>query len=78
MTFINKLWQKVVNIQRVSLLKYKEIKPTGRVPIIHTYHQSVERVNKAIIKEFENYSKFTLSKYSLDVKIIFAHKQTRM
>ena len=52
MTTINKLRQKVVNIQRVKLLKCKEVKPAGRLPIIHTYHPSVERPNKAIIKEF--------------------------
>ena len=28
MTIMNKQWQNVVNIHRVNLLKYKEIKPT--------------------------------------------------
>ena len=59
MTIINKQWQKVVNIQRVDLLKCKEIKASVHLPIIHTYHPSIERVNKTIIKEFRNYSKLT-------------------
>ena len=49
MTIINKQWQKVFNIQRDNLSKYKEIKPNGHLPIIDTYHPSVERVNKTII-----------------------------
>ena len=52
MTIVNKQWQKVVNIQRINLLKCKEIKASDRLPIIHTYHPSVEHVNKTIIKEF--------------------------
>ena len=52
MTSINKQWQKVVNIKRVNLLRYKEVNPNGRLPIIHTYHPSVERVNKTIITQF--------------------------
>ena len=74
-TIINKQWQKVVNIQRVNLLRYKEVKPTGRLPIIHTYHPSVERVYKTIIDELKNYSKLALSKHPLDVTPICAQKQ---
>ena len=51
MTIMNKQWQKVVNIQTVNLLKYKEIRPTGCLPIIYTSHPSVVCVNKAMIKE---------------------------
>ena len=75
MTIINKQWKKVVNIQRINLLKRREIKPTDRLPIIHTYHPSVERVNKTMIKEFKNYSKLTLSKHPNDVTPICAHRQ---
>ena len=62
MTIINKQYQKVVNIQRVILLKCNGIKSSVCLPIIHTFHPSVERVNKSIIKEFRNYSKLTSSK----------------
>ena len=75
MTTINKQWQKVVNIQRVDPLKCKEIKSSGRLPNIHTYHPFVERVNKTMIKEFRNYSKLTSSKYPFDVTPIIAHRQ---
>ena len=75
MTIINKQWQNVLYIQRVNLLKCKEIKASGRIPIIHTYHSSVERVNKTIIKEFRNYRKLTSSKYRFDVTPICACRQ---
>ena len=75
MTTMNKQWQNVVDIQRVNLLKCKEIKASGRLPIIHTYHQSVQRVNKTIIKEFRNYSKLTSSKHPFDVTPICAYRQ---
>ena len=52
MITINKQWQEVVYIQRVNLLICKEIKASDRLPIIHTYHPSVERANKTMIKEF--------------------------
>ena len=74
MTIINKQWQKVVNIQRANLLNCKEIKSSGCFPIIHTYHPSVERVNKWIIKEFRNYSKLTSSKHPFDVTPVCAYK----
>ena len=75
MTIVNKQWQKVVNIQRVNLLKCKEINSSGCLPIIHTYHPSVERVNKTIIKEFRNYSKLASSKHPFDVTPICAYRQ---
>ena len=75
MTTINKQWQKVLDIQRVNLLRYKEVKPTGRLPIIHTYHPTVERVNETIIKEFNNYSKLTLSRHPFDVAPICVYRQ---
>ena len=75
MTIMNKQWQKVVNIQRVNLLKCKEIKSSVCLPIIHTYHPSVERVNKTIIKEFRNYCKLTSSKHAFDVTSICAYRQ---
>ena len=78
MTIINKQWQKVVNIQIINLYKYREIKASGRLPNIHTYHPSVERVNRTIIKEFENYSKLTSSKHPLDVTPICAHRQSQI
>ena len=74
MTIINKQRQKVVNIQRVHLLKHKEIKPTDCIPIIHTYNPTVERGNKTI-KEFKNYRKLTLSKHPFDVIPIYAYRQ---
>ena len=74
MTIINKQWQKVVNIQRANLLKCKEIKSSGCLPIIHTYHPFVERVDKSIIKEFRNYSKLTSSKHQFDVTPICAYR----
>ena len=74
-TITNKQRQNVFNIQRVNLLKYKEIKPTGRLPIIHTYHTSIERANKTIIKELKNYSQLTLSKHPFDVTPISAYRQ---
>ena len=55
MTTMNKQCQKVVNIKRVSLLKCKEIKASDHLPIIHTYHPSVECANKTMIKEFIYY-----------------------
>ena len=73
MTIIYKQWQKVVNIQRSKLLNCKEIKSSGCLPIIRTYHPSVERVNKSIIKEFRNYRKLTSSKHPFDVKPICAY-----
>ena len=75
MTIINKQWQKVVYIQRANLLKCKEIKSSSRLPIIHTYHQSVERVNKTIIKEFRNYIKITSSNHPFDVTPICSYRQ---
>ena len=75
MTIMNKQWQKVFDIQRINLLKYTEIKPTDRLPIIHTYHPSVEHVNKTIIKEFQNYSKLTLPRHPFDVTPICAYRQ---
>ena len=75
MTIINKQWQKVVNIQRANLLKRKEIKASGRLPIIQTYHPSVERVNRNVIKEFRNYSKSTSPKHPFDVTPICAYRQ---
>ena len=75
MTIMNKQWHKVVNIQRVNLLKCKENKASGRLPIIHTYHPSVERANKTMIKEFRNYSKLTSSKHPFDVTPIRAYRQ---
>ena len=75
MIIINKQWQKVVNIQRVNILKCKEIKASWRHPIIHTYHPSVGRVNKTIIKEFKNYSNLTLSKHPFDVTPFCAYRQ---
>ena len=68
-------WQEVVNIQRVNLLKCKEIKASARLPIIHTY-PSIERVNKTIIKELKNYTKLALPKHPFDVTPIFANKLT--
>ena len=56
MTIINKKWKKGVNIKRVNLLKYKKIIPTGRLPIIHTYHPSVKNANETIVEELQNYS----------------------
>ena len=50
-----------------------EVRPTGRLPIIHTYHPSIERVSKTIIKESKNYSKLT-SKHPFDVTSIFAYR----
>ena len=41
---------------------YKETKPTGRIPIIITYHPSVVRDNETIIKELKSNSKLTSSK----------------
>ena len=76
MTTINKQCQKVVNIQRVNLLKCKEIITSGRLPISHTYHPSVERVNKTIIKELKNYSKLESSKHPFDVTQICVYKQS--
>ena len=75
MTTMNKHWQKVVNIQRVNLLKCKEIKASGRLPIIHTYNPSVERANRTVIKEFRNYGKLMYSKHPFDVTPISAHRQ---
>ena len=75
MTIINKQCQTVVNIHRVNLLKYKEIKASDRLPIIHTYHPSVERVNKTMIKEFKICSKLTLSKHPFHVTPICAYRQ---
>ena len=64
MTIINKQWQKVVNIQRVNLLNCKEIKASARLPIIHTFHPSVERVSKTIScyieRKFHNNSRQTV------------------
>ena len=71
---MSKRWQKVVNIHRVNLLKYKEIKSSGCLPIIHTYLPLVERVNKTIIKEFRNYSKLTSSKHPFDVTPISTYR----
>ena len=45
-----------------------------RLPIIPTYHQSVERVNKTIIKEFKNYSNLALSKHPFDVTLICSYR----
>ena len=53
MTIMNKQWQKVVSIQRGNLLRYKEIKASSRLLIFHTYHPSVDRVNKTIIKKLQ-------------------------
>ena len=74
MTVMSKQWQKVVNIQRVNLLKCRETNATDRLPIIHTYHPSVERANKTIIKEFIDYSKLTSSKHPFDVTPICAYR----
>ena len=41
---------KVVNIQRSKRLKYKEIKPACRLPIVHTHRPYVVRVYKPTIK----------------------------
>ena len=76
MTIMNKQWQKVVNIQRVNLWKCNEINSSGCLPIIHTYHPSVERVNNTMIKEFRNYSKLTSSKHKFDVTPICAYRHT--
>ena len=73
MAAVNKQWQKVVDIQNVKLKKYKEIKPT--LPIIHTYHHSVVRVNKVITEEFIKYSKLTSAKHPFDVTPICAYRQ---
>ena len=78
MTIMDKQWHHVYDIQRVSLFKYKEVKPTDRLPIIHTYHPSVELVNKTIIKESKNYSKLTLSKHPFDVTSICAYGHPRI
>ena len=51
-----------------------EVKPTERLPITHTYHPSVEHVNKTIIEEFKNYCKLTLSKHPFDVTPICAYR----
>ena len=75
MTIMSKQWQKVVYIHRVNLLKCKEIKSSGSLPIIHTYLPSVECVNKTIIKEIRNYSKLTSSKHPFDVTRICTHRQ---
>ena len=45
------------------------------LPIIHTYHPSVERVNKTMIKKFGNYIKLTSSKHPFDVTPICAYRQ---
>ena len=74
MTIIYKQWQKVVNIQRVNLLKCKEIKSSGCLPIIHT----VERANKTMIGELRNYSKLTSSKHPFDVTSICASDNPRI
>ena len=74
MTIINKQWQKVVNIQRVNLLKCKEIKSSSCFSIIHTYHPSVEHANKSIIKKLRKYSKLTSSKHPFDVTPICAYR----
>ena len=42
---------------------------------IHTCHTSVERVNRAIIKEFRNKSKITPTKHPFDVIPIYAYSQ---
>ena len=75
MTIIHKQWQKVVNIQRANLLKRMEIKASDRLPVIHTYHPSVERVDKTMNTEFRNNSKLTSSKHPFDVTPICAHRQ---
>ena len=75
MTIINKQWQKVVYVQRANLLKCKEIKASCRLPIILTFHPSVERVDNTIIKELRNYSKLTSSKHPFDVTQICAYRQ---
>ena len=73
MTIINKQWQEVVIVQRVKLLKCMKIKASGRLPIIHTYYPSAERVYKTMIKEFRNYSKLTSSKHPFDATPICAY-----
>ena len=50
MAIINQRSQKVVNIQRSKRLKYKEIKPVCRLPIVHTYRPYVIRLNKPTMK----------------------------
>ena len=75
MSITNEKWKKVVDIQRVNQLMCKETKSSGCLPIIHTYHPSVERVNKTIIKEFRNYSKLTSSKHPFDVTPFCAYRQ---
>ena len=75
MTFINKQWQKFVGSQRANPLRCKEVKSSGRLLIVHTYHPSVERVNQAIIKELKNYCKLTSSKRPFDITPICAYRQ---
>ena len=75
MTIINRQCQKVVNIHRAKLLKYKEIIPTGRLLIIHTYHPSVMRMNKTIIKEFNDHRILTSSKHPFVITPICAYRQ---
>ena len=67
--------QKVVNIQRANLLKYKEIKAGGRLPVVRTYHPSVVRVDKTIIKELLNYGRLASSKHPFDATPVYAHRQ---
>ena len=45
-----------------------------RIPNIPTYHPSVERVNKTIIKEFKNYSNLALGKHPFDVTPICSYR----
>ena len=76
MTIVNKQRQKGFNIQRANRLRYKEVKPTGRLPIIHTHHHpSFESVNKTINNEFKNYSRLTLCRHPFDITVIFAYRQ---
>ena len=69
MAIIIKQWQKVVNIQRSNLLRYKEVKPAGRLAIVYTYHLSVVHVNKTVINEFKSYSILMSNEYPLDVTL---------
>ena len=73
---VSRQLQKVVDIQGVNQLTHREIKAFGRLPIIHTYHPSVKRVGKTIIKEYKNYSKLTSSKHPFDVTPICAYRQS--
>ena len=74
MAIMIKQWQKVVNIHRTYLLRYKEVKPAGCLPIVYTYHLSVVHVNKTVINEFKSYSILMSNEHPFDVTLFCVRK----